>query len=200
MGQSVLEVPAATLERIAAAVGTPAYVYSADFIRARYRDLTAPLADLPHRVLYSVKANSNRSILQLLHYLGAGVDIVSGGELSRVLRAGFAAADVVFSGVGKTRTELEAAVTCGVGQINVESRDELELLDRVAGELRHMARVGIRVNPDVATDTHPYTQTGERGMKFGVPLAEVVPLAVWADQREYLSVRGLGMHIGSQIL
>ena len=200
MGQSVLEIPAATLERIAGAVGTPVYVYSADVIRARYRDLTEALSDMPHRVLYSVKANSNRTVLQLLRGLGAGADIVSGGELTRVLRAGYEPEDVVFSGVGKTRSELEAAVTSGVGQINVESRDELELLDEVAGDLRVVARVGIRVNPDVATSTHPYTQTGERGMKFGVPLDEVVRLGVWADRREHLSLRGLGMHIGSQIM
>jgi diaminopimelate decarboxylase len=200
VGQSVLEIPAATLDRIARAVGTPVYVYSADAIRARYRELTGALSDIPHRVLYSVKANSNRSILQLLGDLGAGADIVSAGELTRVLRAGYAPEDVVFSGVGKTRAELRAAVSSGVGQINVESHDELKLLDEVTGELGVVARVGVRVNPDVATDTHPYTQTGERGMKFGVPSDEVVHLAVWAEQREYLSLRGLGMHIGSQIL
>ncbi len=200
VGQSVLEIPAATLDKIARAVGTPVYVYSADAIRARYRELTGALSDIPHRVLYSVKANSNRSILQLLRGLGAGADIVSGGELTRVLRAGYAPEDVVFSGVGKSRAELRAAVSSGIGQINVESHDEVKLLDEVTGELGVMARVGVRVNPDVATDTHPYTQTGERGMKFGVPPDEVVHLAVWAEQREYLSLRGLGMHIGSQIL
>jgi diaminopimelate decarboxylase len=200
VGQSVLEIPSPALERIAAAVGTPAYVYSADVIRSRYRALTEALVDLPHRVLYSVKANSNRFILGLLRELGAGADIVSGGELTRVLRAGYPAGDVVFSGVGKTRSELEAAVSCGIGQINVESADELELLAAVAAEMSRQAAVGIRVNPDVATSTHPYTQTGERGMKFGVPLEDVIPLAVWAERCDVVALRGLGMHIGSQIL
>ncbi len=124
---------------------------------------------------------------------------MSGGELVRALRAGFAPRDIVFSGVGKTRLELTAAVREGVGLINVESLDELKLLTEVATELGAVADLGIRVNPDVTTKTHPYTQTGERGMKFGVPLDEVVQLARLAEAKDCLSVRSIGMHIGSQI-
>jgi diaminopimelate decarboxylase len=200
MGQSLLEIPAATLDRIAVAVDTPAYVYSADTIRSQYRELSAALSGVPHRILYSVKANSNLSVLQLLCGLGAGVDIVSVGELTRALRAGFSADDVVFSGVGKTRRELIEAIRQRIGLINVESEDELTLLDQVARELGTVVRFGFRVNPDVATNTHPYTQTGERGMKFGVPMREVVRLARWANDRGSLSLTSVGMHIGSQIL
>ena len=200
VGQSLLDLPTAMLERIAAAVGTPVYVYDAAAVRARYEELSAALSGFPHKVLYSVKANSNLSILRLMRELGAGADIVSGGELARVLRAGFQAGHVVFSGVGKTREELEAALRSRIGLVNVESSDELRLLNDVTAELRTPARIGFRVNPDVATDTHPYTQTGERGMKFGVPLNEVIPLAEWVERQRYLTLESIGMHIGSQIL
>ncbi len=199
MGESVLEISADALERIATSVGTPVYVYHADAIRRRYAELTGALSGFSHRIHYSVKANSNLAVLRLLRELGAGVDIVSGGELVRALRAGFAPRDIVFSGVGKTRLELTAAVREGVGLINVESLDELKLLTEVATELGAVADLGIRVNPDVTTKTHPYTQTGERGMKFGVPLDEVVQLARLAEAKDCLSVRSIGMHIGSQI-
>ena len=200
MGQSILAVPAETLERIATAVDTPVYVYDSDAMRSRYRELTAALSGFPHQILYSVKANSNLSILRLMCGLGAGADIVSGGELVRVLRAGFPADKVVFSGVGKTRRELTAAVENHLGLVNVESHDELTLLNEVAQELKTVAKFGFRVNPDVATNTHPYTQTGERGMKFGVPMGEVISQALWARDQEYLSLQSVGMHIGSQIL
>jgi diaminopimelate decarboxylase len=199
VGESVLEISADALERIATSVGTPVYVYHADAIRRRYAELTGALSGFSHRIHYSVKANSNLAVLRLLRELGAGVDIVSGGELVRALRAGFAPRDIVFSGVGKTRLELTAAVREGVGLINVESLDELKLLTEVATELGAVADLGIRVNPDVTTKTHPYTQTGERGMKFGVPLDEVVQLARLAEAKDCLSVRSIGMHIGSQI-
>jgi diaminopimelate decarboxylase len=199
VGESVLEISADALERIATSVGTPVYVYHADAIRRRYAELTGALSGFSHRIHYSVKANSNLAVLRLLRELGAGADIVSGGELVRALRAGFAPRDIVFSGVGKTRLELTAAVREGVGLINVESLDELKLLTEVATELGAVADLGIRVNPDVTTKTHPYTQTGERGMKFGVPLDEVVQLARLAEAKDCLSVRSIGMHIGSQI-
>ncbi len=199
VGKGVLGCSAATLEQIADVVGTPAYVYHADSIRHRYRDLTSALAPFSHRICYSVKANSNLAVLGLLRSLGAGADIVSGGELERVLRAGFAGDSIVFSGVAKTAAELAGALDAGVGLINVESPAELRELDRVAQEKDTVARFGIRVNPDVVTDTHPYTQTGERGMKFGVPMHEVLDLATWAHGRKHLELRGIGMHIGSQI-
>jgi diaminopimelate decarboxylase len=200
MGQSLLEIPAPILDRVADAVDTPVYVYCADTIRARYRELSAALSDVSHRILYSVKANSNLSVLQLLRSLGAGVDIVSAGELTRVLRAGFPAEEVVFSGVGKTKRELTEAVSQRIGLINVESEDELTLLAEIARGLDTPVRFGFRVNPDVATNTHPYTQTGERGMKFGVPMNEVTRLARWASDTGSLSLISVGMHIGSQIL
>ncbi|UCD25078.1 MAG: diaminopimelate decarboxylase, partial [Gemmatimonadota bacterium] len=200
MGQSLLDLPVVTLARIAAAVGTPAYVYDAAAIRGSYGELSNALAGFSHQILYSVKANSNLSVLRLMRELGAGADIVSGGELARVLRAGFPAAEVVFSGVGKTRGELRDAIANRIGLVNVESPDELELLNEVAQDMGVVVRFGFRVNPDVATDTHPYTQTGERGMKFGVPMREVVGLALWAKDQEYLSLESVGMHIGSQIL
>jgi len=199
VGEGVLEIPAEALERIAASVGTPVYVYCADAVRRRYAELTEALSGFPHRIHYSVKANSNLAILRLLRELGAGADIVSGGELVRARRAGFEPRDIVFSGVGKTRQELESALRERIALINVESSDELTLLAEVASELGAVANLGIRVNPDVTTKTHPYTQTGERGMKFGVPLDEVVELSRFAEREARLSLRSIGMHIGSQI-
>ncbi len=189
------------LTRIAACVGTPVYVYDAEAIRRQYAALTGALAGVPHRVHYSVKANANLAVLALIRSLGAGADIVSGGELARVRRAGFAGQDIVFSGVGKTDRELAAALQAGVGLINLESEGEFELLARLARE-RGTGRpvsVGIRVNPDVTADTHPYTQTGAAGMKFGVPLDQVVPLAQRIAAAAELVLRSVGMHLGSQI-
>ncbi|HXV85492.1 MAG TPA: diaminopimelate decarboxylase [Gemmatimonadales bacterium] len=187
------------MARIAARVGTPVYVYSADMIRAQVQALRAALSSLPVRIHYSVKANSSLAILALLRDLGMGADIVSGGELTRALRAGFAPSDLVFSGVGKRAEELAAAVAAGVGLINLESEGELEALAKVVRPADGSVAVGIRVNPDVTTETHPYTQTGKRGMKFGVPLDVVVPLAQRVMAVPGLTLRSLGMHIGSQV-
>ncbi len=187
------------LSRIAARVGTPVYVYDVAAIQARYRELDRALAGFPHHIHYSVKANSTLGVLATLQALGAGADIVSGGELQRVLRAGFAARDVIFSGVGKTRPEIEAALAAGVGLINLESAGELDLVAAVARDMGTAATVGIRVNPDVTADTHPYTQTGERGMKFGIPLDQVVAVASRVRAEPALTLRCVGMHIGSQI-
>ncbi|HWP37236.1 MAG TPA: diaminopimelate decarboxylase [Gemmatimonadales bacterium] len=199
MGQSVLSISGATLARIAARTGTPVFVYSAEAIRAQMRALEAALAEVPHRIHYSVKANSSLAILALVRDLGAGVDIVSGGELARVLRCGFPAGDIVFSGVGKRPEELAAAVAAGVGLINLESEGELAALASVLPAGAPRVAVGIRVNPDVTTETHPYTQTGKSGMKFGVPLDQVVSLARRVADTRGLELRALGMHIGSQI-
>ena len=189
------------LADIAARVGTPVYVYDADAIRGRYRELTGALAraGLRAQVHYSVKANSTLAVLALFRSLGAGADIVSAGELARVCAAGFDPADVVFSGVGKTAAELEAALRAGVGLINIESAAEAELLGCLAARLKLTARVGIRVNPDVTTTTHPYTQTGEKGMKFGVPIDEALTVARRVHATQGLELRSIGMHIGSQI-
>lgn len=187
------------LRRIAARIGTPVYVYDLSAIGRQYETLDHALGGFPHRICYSVKANGNLAVLSALRQLGAGADIVSGGELARVLRAGFAARDVVFSGVGKTRAELAAAVEAGVGLINIESPAEIDEIGRIAEARGRQVDLGIRVNPDVTTETHPYTQTGERGMKFGVPLDEAVEVAGVAAAHPALTLRSVGMHLGSQI-
>ncbi|HZN98271.1 MAG TPA: diaminopimelate decarboxylase [Gemmatimonadales bacterium] len=189
-----------SLPEIAERVGTPVFVYNAEAIRARYRSLDTALAGLPHRICYAVKANSNLAVLRVLRELGAGADIVSIGELKRVLAAGFAAERVVFSGVGKTEDELLAAVRTRIGHLNVESREELELLARIADGERATVRVGIRVNPDVTTDTHPYISTGKSGIKFGLPTDQVLPAADYILRHPRLELTTIAMHLGSQIV
>jgi diaminopimelate decarboxylase len=185
---------------IAAQVGTPAYVYSAAAVREQYSRLGEALGAMDARLHYSVKANSSIALLGLLRELGAGLDIVSGGELFRALRAGFTGADVVFSGVGKTEREMEEALRAEVLLFNVESEDELRVLDKVAERLRMKARVALRVNPEVLVDTpHPYTRTGEKGMKFGIPFDEALPVGKIAAALPNLILLGLDMHVGSQI-
>lgn len=199
MGEGVLRLDAVRLAAIAEAVRTPAYVYSAAKIRAQYQALDQALAPVPHRIHFAAKANGNLAILALLRSLGAGVDIVSGGELTRALRAGFRGPDVVFSGVGKTVEELEAALTAGVGMLNVESEEELGAVAWVARARSATAAVAIRVNPDVQVDVHPYTATGDKGKKFGVPFDEALELAYHASRTPGLILRGIAMHIGSGV-
>jgi diaminopimelate decarboxylase len=191
----------AELLAIAEQVGTPVYVYDAAYIRDRYRELSGAFAaaGVTARIHYSVKANSNLAVLALFRSLGAGADIVSAGELARVRAAGMDPSAVVFSGVGKTGAELEAALDAGVGLINLESAAEGDLLGCLARKRGVTARVGIRVNPDVTATTHPYTQTGGKGMKFGVPLDEAVAVARRVHETPGLMLAGVGMHIGSQI-
>ncbi|HET7586173.1 MAG TPA: diaminopimelate decarboxylase [Gemmatimonadaceae bacterium] len=190
----------AALERIAATAGTPVYVYDAGRIRAQYAHLARALAPVPHRIHYSVKANANHAVLSLLRELGAGVDIVSGGELYRALRAGFRGQDVVFSGVGKTEQELDAAVACGVLLVNAESEGELHALNDAAARAQRRVAVALRVNPEVTVDTpHPYTRTGERGMKFGIPYDDIEHVARIALALPHLELAGLDMHLGSQV-
>jgi len=189
------------LPAIAERVGTPCYVYSAATIKAQYNALANALAGVDVRLHYSVKANSNLAILSLLRSLGAGVDIVSGGELQRALHAGFTGADVVFSGVGKTPAELEAAIRAGVKTINVESIAELETLNVVAESMGAVAPVALRVNPDVSVETpHPYTRTGEHGMKFGIPDDQVLDVARSMRAMRSVTLVGMAAHIGSQIV
>ena len=189
-----------SLESIARSAGTPAYVYSASSIREQYGRLDRALAPVPHRIHYSAKANSARGILTLLHSLGAGVDIVSGGELYRALAAGFGGSDIVFSGVGKTELELAEALDAGVLLVNVESEGELRLLERVASDKGVVAPVALRVNPEVMVDTpHHYTRTGERGHKFGIPYAHALEVARLAESLPHIRLAGLDMHIGSQV-
>ena len=199
MGASILGFDPALLRSIADRVGTPAYVYSANLIRAQYHALHDALSDVAHRICYSVKANGNLGVLKVLKELGAGADIVSVGELRRALAAGFEADAIVFSGVGKTAAELEDAIRAGVGFLNIESAAELDVVIAVARKRQKPSHIGIRVNPDVATETHPYTRTGEKTAKFGVPYDEVVAVAQRIAAEPLLNLRGLAMHLGSQI-
>ena len=199
VGTGILGFDPALLRSIADRVGTPVYVYSANLIRAQYHALHDALSDVPHRICYSVKANGNLGVLKVLKELGAGADIVSVGELRRALAAGFEADAIVFSGVGKTAAELEDAIRTGVGFLNIESAAELDVVIAVARKRQKPSHVGIRVNPDVATETHPYTRTGEKTAKFGVPYDEVVAVAQRIAAEPLLNLRGLAMHLGSQI-
>jgi diaminopimelate decarboxylase len=180
--------------------GTPLYLYSATTIRERMRAFQQAFRKAPHTVCYSVKANSNLAILRLLAGMGCGFDVVSGGELERVLRVSRkAAAKVVFSGVGKTRAEIEAALKAGILLFNVESESELWVLAESAARLRKRARVALRVNPDVAANTHPYISTGLHKHKFGIPISEAQALYAKASGTRHLKVAGVSVHIGSQI-
>jgi diaminopimelate decarboxylase len=188
------------LTAIADGAGTPAYVYNADVIRRQYRILDQALGTTPHRLAYAVKANANLAVLRILRDLGAGADIVSGGELARALAAGFPPERIVFSGVGKTDEELSAAVEAGIGHIHLESAAELDALARIAAARQRPVPVGIRVNPDVTADTHPFIATGQGGIKFGVPFDQVVPLALEVGRHPLLQLDTIAMHIGSQLL
>ena len=187
------------LVEVAESVGTPTYVYCGDAIAARYRQLQSAFAEVPVRICYAVKANSNLGVLRLVKELGAGFDIVSGGELQRVIAAGGAPESAVFSGVGKSVAEIDLALKCGVGCFNVESEAELERLAEQAALLGRTAPMAVRVNPQVDAKTHPYIATGLRESKFGVTLAEARTLMIRAHQHPQLQPRGLACHIGSQI-
>jgi diaminopimelate decarboxylase len=189
-----------SLTAVADAVGTPTYLYNARVVRRQFRALDQALSPLPHRIAYAVKANGNLAVLRILRDLGAGADIVSGGELARALAAGFEPEHIVFSGVGKTDEELTAAVEAGIGHVHLESVSELAALGRIVERLRRPMRVGIRVNPDVTAETHPYIATGQGGIKFGVPVDQVVPLALGVRQHPFLALDTIAMHIGSQLL
>ncbi|MGH7613873.1 MAG: diaminopimelate decarboxylase [Gemmatimonadales bacterium] len=199
MGAGVLGFDPALLASIAERVGTPAYVYGANLIRAQFHALDDALQGIPHRVCYSVKANGNLAVLRVLRQAGAGADIVSVGELRRALAAGFAPDTIVFSGVGKTAAEIAEAIGAGIGFLNIESTSELDVVAAAARRLGKKTSVGIRVNPDVATQTHPYTKTGEKTAKFGVPFDDVVNVARRIAAEPQLRLRGLAMHLGSQL-
>lgn len=198
--QFVLSCEESLLTKLAHRYGTPLYVYSAKAIGQRYEAFHAAFRDIPHTVCYSVKANSNLSILRLLARKGSGFDVVSGGELERVLAVDRKAArKIVFSGVGKTREELTAALKAGILLFNVESESEMWALAECAGRLRKPAPVALRVNPDVAAETHPYISTGLHKHKFGVPIGNARALYAKASSARYLKVCGVSVHIGSQI-
>ncbi|WP_016703184.1 diaminopimelate decarboxylase [Pseudomonas chlororaphis] len=187
------------LSAIAERFGTPTYVYSRAHIEAQYHAYADALAGMPHLVCFAVKANSNLGVLNVLARLGAGFDIVSRGELERVLAAGGAADKIVFSGVGKTRDDMRRALEVGVHCFNVESSDELERLQQVAAELNVRAPVSLRVNPDVDAGTHPYISTGLKENKFGIAIADAEDVYIRAAQLPNLEVVGVDCHIGSQL-
>jgi diaminopimelate decarboxylase len=187
------------LAEIAAEHGTPLYVYSAETILDHYRRLSQALDSLDHLICYAVKANSNLAVINLLARERSGFDIVSGGELFRVLRAGGRPECCTFAGVGKTRSEIEYALRQGVLSFNVESEGELELINTIAGELHRRAPIALRVNPDVSGGGHKYISTGKSENKFGVAMDRALEVYAAAASLKHLRIRGVQMHIGSQI-
>jgi len=192
-------VESVALDRIAAEFGTPCYVYSRAALTAAYREFDSAFAGRDHLVCYAVKANSNLAVLDLFARLGSGFDIVSGGELQRVLNAGGDPQKVVFSGVGKRPDEMRAALAAGIFCFNVESEAELVTLNRIAAEMDKIAPVSLRVNPDVDAKTHPYISTGLKENKFGIPFDEAEKLYLSARQFAHVHITGLDCHIGSQL-
>ena len=189
-----------SLLRLAELYGTPLYVYSSEMIRARLKAFRRAFASAPHTLCYSVKANGTLAVLRLIAGQGAGFDVVSGGELERVIRAKRSAAGlVVFSGVGKAVPEIERALRAGILLFNVESASELRVLAACAARLKKRAPLSLRVNPDVSAKTHPYISTGLHKHKFGVPIPVARELYAEAARQPYLEVAGVSVHIGSQI-
>jgi diaminopimelate decarboxylase len=187
------------LAKIAADYGTPCFVYSRAALAAAFTAFDAAFAGQDHLVCYAVKANSSLAILNLFARLGSGFDIVSGGELERVLAAGGDPRKVVFSGVGKTAAEIRRALEAGILCFNVESASELRRIDRIAGEVGRRAPVSLRVNPDVDAQTHPYISTGLKENKFGVPHEEALAAYRAARELPHLDITGVDCHIGSQL-
>ena len=187
------------LQTIADEVGTPVYIYSHATLTRHVRVFGEALAGIDHIICFSVKANSNLAVLKTLFAQGAGADIVSGGELHRVLMAGGDPRKVVFSGVGKTEAEMRYALEAGILAFNVESREELEVLDRVAGAQGQRAPVSLRINPDVDPETHPYISTGLKQNKFGIPMAEAREHYAFARGLPHIDIVGVDCHIGSQL-
>jgi diaminopimelate decarboxylase len=197
---SALHCDEVSLARLAERFGTPLYVYSASTIRERMRAFDRAFGKVPHTVCYSVKANSNLSILRLLASMSCGFDVVSGGELERVLRVSRSAAKkVVFSGVGKTPDEMRAALKADVLLFNVESESELSALAECSTRAKKKARIALRVNPDVPAETHPYISTGLHQHKFGIPIEDARRLYARASEIKSLEIAGVSVHIGSQI-
>jgi diaminopimelate decarboxylase len=195
-----LRLDGVSLEAVAREFGTPCYVYSRAAIESAFREFDEGLSGVEHLVCYAVKANSTLAILDTLQLMGAGFDIVSGGELARVLAAGGRADRVLFSGVGKSEAEMRSALAAGIKCFNVESEPELERLDAVAGSMGRVAPVSLRINPDVDARTHPYISTGMAGNKFGIPHDRAADVYRRAAKLGNLRVTGIDCHIGSQIL
>jgi diaminopimelate decarboxylase len=186
-------------KQIAGRFGTPCYVYSKSMIENRWLDYQQAFGNHPHLICYAVKANSNIAILQLLAHLGSGFDIVSQGELERVLQAGGDPKKIVFSGVGKQASEIERALDVGILCFNVESHQELSTIQSIAKEQNKKANISIRVNPNINPRTHPYISTGLKENKFGIPLEEALEAYQFAQKQSHLSVKGIDCHIGSQL-
>jgi diaminopimelate decarboxylase len=187
------------LEPIAAAHGTPLYVYSAATIAARYRAIDGAFAGYPHAIHYALKANSTLAIARLLRELGSSADANSGGEIAVARRAGFTPSQIVFTGVGKTGAELADAIDIGVRSINVESEGEIERIEAISRDRAVRTRIAIRVNPDVDARTHPHISTGLKTNKFGIPIDEVPALCARTRGRAQVQIVGLHAHVGSQI-
>ena len=195
----VLHAEAVNLSDLADAVGTPFYCYSTATLERHYRVFSDAFADQKALVCYAMKANSNQSVLRTLAKLGAGADVVSGGELKRALAAGIPPQKILFSGIGKTEAELRAALAADILCVNVESEPELELLSRLASEQGRTARISVRVNPDVDSGSHAKISTGRSENKFGVPLARARAVYAHAAKLPGIQVTGVDMHIGSQV-
>ena len=187
------------VNQLAQQFGTPLYIYSRAALENHYRAFDEAFATVPHQVCYAVKANSNLAVLNVLARLGAGFDIVSGGELARVLAAGGDASKVVFSGLGKQEAEIETALNVGIACFNVESAAEIHRINAVAVRLNKKARISLRVNPDVDAQTHPYISTGLKENKFGIAIEDALDVYLEASKLEGLEVIGIDCHIGSQL-
>ena len=198
--QGTLCVESLPLTQIAERFGTPCYVYSRAALTAACEAYRTALAGRSARLCYAVKANSNLAILALFARLGTGFDIVSGGELARVLAAGGEPGSVIFSGVGKSREEMRTALAAGIGCFNVESESELMTLAEIAGDMGRRAPIALRVNPDVDAKTHPYISTGLKSNKFGIAFEDALPLYLRAGALPQIEIRGIACHIGSQLL
>ena len=195
----VLHAEAVNLDALAAAVGTPFYCYSTATLTRHYKVFADAFADVRTLVCYAMKANSNQAIVTTLAKLGAGADVVSGGELKRARLAGIPPEKIMFSGIGKTASELASAVDDGILCVNVESEAELELLSSIASAKGRAARISIRVNPDIDARTHHKIATGKAENKFGIPISRAREIYAWAAKLKGLEVAGVDMHIGSQI-
>lgn len=194
-----LQVEGIRATELAERFATPTYVYSRAAIESAYQALSTAFGERPHRICYAVKANSNIGILNVLARLGAGFDIVSYGELARVMTAGGDPDRCVFSGVGKSADEIRGALEAGIGCLNVESEAELHRIADIAAEMQQVAPISLRVNPDVDARTHPYISTGLKDNKFGIAIDAALPLYEWAHAQPSLAVTGIDCHIGSQL-
>ena len=195
----VLHAEDVSLNEIASSVGTPFYVYSTATLERHYQVFDEALKGMDHFICYAMKANSNMAVLRIMAAMGAGMDVVSGGEYARAIAAGVPGEHIVFSGVGKTREEMVAALTGGIRQFNVESEPEMHVLNEVALSLGKIAPITIRVNPDVDAKTHAKIATGKSENKFGIPIAKARKVYAEAASLKGLDIVGIDVHIGSQI-